>query len=107
MVVYIEILMTDALIGGAGGMAAMPFSILESEIGELQTLVSDARNCTDGSSAQWIFKSATGSLIDVRLIVAITLISDEEDDGGEELERPRDDEDTEGTSSEDWESYEN
>jgi hypothetical protein len=87
MVVFVEVLLSDALIDGAGGVAALPLSLLDSEVEALQDLVIEARSSKSGTSAKWIFKSATGSLVDAKLIVAMSVMYDEGDDGGgEELD---------------------
>jgi len=91
MIVFVEVILSDALIDGAGGMAAIPLSILEDEVRTLQDMVTDAR-ASKGSSAKWIFKSATGSLVDTRLIVAMSVMFDEGDDGGGEELDPHEDE---------------
>lgn len=97
MVIFVEVLLSDALIDGAGGMAAIPLSLLEHEVEALQQLVVDARASKSGSSAKWIFRSATGSLVDTRLIVALSVMFDEGDEGGgEELDPHKEDDEDEG-----------
>lgn len=94
MVVFVEVLLSDALIDGTGGMAALPLSLLDHEIEALQSLVVEARAGKAGSSAKWIFRSATGSLVDARLVVALSVLYDEGDEGGgEELDPHDEDED--------------
>lgn len=95
MVVFVEVLLSDALIDGAGGMAAIPLSLLEHEVEALQSLVVEARAGKTGASAKWIFRSATGSLVDTRLIVAMSVMFDEGDDGGGEELDPDDNDEAE------------
>ncbi len=93
MVVFVEVLLSDALIDGAGGMSAIPLSLLDSEVEALQDLVIEARSSKSGTSAKWIFKSATGSLVDDKLVVPMSVMYDEGDDGGgEELDPHQEDE---------------
>ena len=95
MVICVEVILSDALIDGAGGMAAIPLSLLEDEIRTLQDLVADARSSKGDPSAKWIFKSATGSLVDARLVVAMSVMFDEGDDGGGEELDPDDNDEAE------------
>lgn len=88
MLVFVDVLLSDALIGGAGGVALIQMTILEEELLVLRDLTYESRDAsTDEPLSKWFFRSALGPVLDVRLIVAISLVDAEgEDGGGEELD---------------------
>lgn len=88
---YVTLVLSDAHIGGQGGLLEVPTVMTEEDIHTLYSMMekrakigAEWATIRTGELPDFILKTSTGCVIDTRCVVALTVddIEGEDDDGG-------------------------
>jgi hypothetical protein len=74
-VILVEILITDSLVGGDGGLGKLRVPILEDEFDALAELLKQSRD--KDSEVNPMFVAESGLMIDTRLVAAVVIVEDD------------------------------
>lgn len=98
----VEVLLTDAFVGGQGGVHHLAVVLSEEDLLRLTDLVEQSRN---RPAHECVFRASPAVVIDTRLVVAVVPVLDdgydEDGGGGEDLDPPEfdaEDDDHHGSS---------